>query len=79
MFPARSVGTAISTAAFAGNISGMAILEAAGWSLDKGYGYAPLLTVCGVSYLIALLLVQLLVPRIVLSESSVSSATIAFH
>lgn len=68
MFPSRMVGTAIGLAAFAGNLSGMAMIEAAGWSLDRGYGYAPLLVVCGLSYLLALLLVQLLVPRIVLAE-----------
>jgi ACS family hexuronate transporter-like MFS transporter len=79
MFPARSVGTAVSIAAFAGNIAGMAIIEAAGWSLDKGYGYAPLLTVCGASYLFALLLVQLLVPKIVLAESDLPSLRAAFH
>ncbi len=68
IFPARIVGTAIGIGAFAGNLSGMAMIEAAGWSLDKGYGYAPLLTVCGLSYLIGLLLVQLLVPTIVIVE-----------
>ncbi len=65
MFPARVVGTAVSMAAFAGNLSGMAMIELAGWSLDKGHGYAPLLALCGGSYCFALLLVQWIVPRIV--------------
>ena len=68
MFSARVVGTAVSLAAFAGNLSGMAMIELAGWSLDKGYGYAPLLVLCGVSYCFALLLVQWIVPRIVPPE-----------
>ncbi len=78
MFPARFVGTAIGIAAFAGNLSGMAMLEAAGWSLDKGYGYGPLLMLCGVSYLIGLLLVQLLVPKIILAEPG-TRATMILH
>ncbi len=70
MFPARVVGTAVSMAAFAGNLSGMGMIELAGWSLDKGHGYAPLLLICGVSYCFALLLVQAIVPRIVLAETA---------
>ena len=46
----------------------MAMIEGAGASLDAGLGYAPLLIVCGFSYLVALTLVQLLVPRIVVAE-----------
>jgi len=79
IFPSRMVGTAIGIAAFAGNLSGMAMIETAGWSLDKGYGYAPLLTLCGVSYLLALFLVQLLVPQIVLAESNSPRTHVAFH
>ncbi len=79
MFEPRIVGTAIGIAAFAGNVAGMAMIEAAGWSLDKGYGYAPLLALCGVSYLIALLLVQLLVPRIVVAEPDTARGQVVFH
>ncbi|GGE92145.1 MFS transporter [Sphingomonas prati] len=68
IFPARMIGTAIGIGAFAGNLSGMAMIEAAGFSLDNGYGYGPLLMVCGGSYLVALLLVHLLVPRLTLAE-----------
>ncbi len=79
MFPARVVGTAVSMAAFAGNLSGMAMIELAGWSLDKGHGYAPLLVVCGVSYCFALLLVQWIVPTIVLAEPASRVSDPAFH
>ena len=71
MFPARVVGTAVSLAAFAGNLSGMAMIELAGWSLDKGFGYGPLLVICGVSYCLALLLVQWIVPTIRLAKTGV--------
>ncbi len=69
MFPPQRVGTATGIAAFAGNLSGMAMIEGAGWSLDMGFGYAPLLLLCAGSYLVALLLVQLLVPRLALAEA----------
>lgn len=64
LFAARVVGTAIGIAAFAGNLSGMAMIEFAGWSLDTGRGYAPMLFVCAGSYLAALAAIHLLVPRI---------------
>ena len=79
MFPARVVGTAVSMAAFAGNLSGMAMIELAGWSLDEGHGYAPLLVLCGVSYCFALLLVQWIVPAIVLAEPASRVSDPAFH
>ncbi|WP_242097548.1 MFS transporter [Sphingomonas sp. CROZ-RG-20F-R02-07] len=68
IFPSRMIGTAIGIGAFAGNLTGMAMLEAAGFSLDNGYGYAPLLILCGGSYLVGLALVQLLVPHLTLAE-----------
>jgi ACS family hexuronate transporter-like MFS transporter len=64
VFPARVVGTAIGIAAFAGNLSGMGMIEFAGWSLDTGRGYGPMLFVCAGSYLAALAVLHLLVPRI---------------
>jgi ACS family hexuronate transporter-like MFS transporter len=67
MFPTRVVGTAIGTAAFAGNLSGMVMIEGAGWSLDRGYGYAPLLLICSFSYLVGLLLVQVILPKLELA------------
>lgn len=75
LFPPSRVGTAIGTAAFAGNLSGMAMIEAAGWSLDRGFGYAPLLIVCGGSYVVGLALVQLLVPRLAIATAPASERT----
>ncbi|MBB4153660.1 ACS family hexuronate transporter-like MFS transporter [Sphingomonas jinjuensis] len=79
IFPARMIGTAIGIGAFAGNLSGMAMIEAAGFSLDRGYGYLPLLVVCGCSYLVALALIQLLVPRLTLAEPGVAREGIVRH
>jgi ACS family hexuronate transporter-like MFS transporter len=79
MFPARIVGTAIGIGAFAGNLSGMAMIELAGWSLERGLGYAPMLMICGGSYLVALLLVQLLAPRIEVAEPDAGKRPILAH
>ena len=79
MFPSSIVGTAIGTAAFAGNLSGMAMIEGAGWSLDRGFGYAPLLVICAASYLIGLALIQLLVPRLTLATPGARPVQAAFH
>jgi ACS family hexuronate transporter-like MFS transporter len=42
----------------------MVILQVAGWTLEHGYGYAPLLAWASVSYLLGVGWVQLLLPRI---------------
>jgi len=79
IFPARMIGTAIGIGAFAGNLSGMAMIEAAGFSLERGYGYAPLLYVCAGSYLVGLLLIQLLVPKLELAEPDAARPVFAGH
>jgi ACS family hexuronate transporter-like MFS transporter len=79
IFPTRVVGTAIGIAAFTGNLTGMAMIEGAGWSLDNGFGYAPLLLVCGGSYLVALLLVHLLQPRLTIAEPGPASGPVLSH
>lgn len=60
---ARSVGKVISLAAFAGNLSGMAIIEFTGWSLDNGYGYMPMFAICSLAYLVAFAWIWLVAPR----------------
>jgi ACS family hexuronate transporter-like MFS transporter len=57
------VGTVISVAALFGNLSGMVVLQAAGWLIGGGYGYGPLLGLAAVSYLLALGWVRLLLPK----------------
>jgi ACS family hexuronate transporter-like MFS transporter len=61
--PAR-VATVIAIGAFCGNLAGMVILQVAGWALQSGYGYAPLLAWASISYLLGTGWVQLLLPRI---------------
>lgn len=79
VFPARVVGSAIGIAAFFGNLAGMGILEFAGWSLDSGHGYAPMLFICAGAYLAALLAIQLIVPRIEAIESDGDGTPMLAH
>ena len=64
VFPATQVGSAIGLAAFCGNLGSIGMIQFAAWSLAHGHGYAPMMAVCALSYLIALLIIQLLVPVI---------------
>ncbi|OWK29896.1 MFS transporter [Sphingomonas mucosissima] len=79
IFPSRMIGTAIGIGAFAGNLSGMGMIELAGWSLDNGHGYTPLLLICGGSYLVALLLIHLLVPKLVVAEPGIAKVAPTGH
>jgi ACS family hexuronate transporter-like MFS transporter len=62
--PPGRIGTVIAIQAFCGNLSGMVMLQIAGWTFDHGYGYAPLLTWASVAYLLGVGWVQLLIPHI---------------
>lgn len=67
--PAIRVASVIAIGAIAGNLSGTAIIEFAGWSLDSGYGYTPLFAISGSAYLLALAWIQLTVPQIELAAT----------
>ena len=64
VYPARSVGSAIGIAAFAGNLWSIGLIQFAAWSLANGFGYTPSMFICALSYLAALGLLHLIVPRI---------------
>ena len=66
--PARLVGSTIGIAAFCGNLWSIGLIQFAAWSLAHGLGYTPSLVICAVSYLTALGIVQLMIPRIVAVE-----------
>ena len=66
--PAVRVASVIALGAVAGNLSGTAIIEFAGWSLESGMGYTPMFAICSVAYLTALAIVHLILPRLTLAN-----------
>lgn len=65
VMPARAVGSTIGIAAFCGNMGSIGMIQLSAWSLGNGWGYTPMLLICAFSYLLALGIVQLFIPRIV--------------
>ena len=72
--PTSRIATVIAFGAIAGNLSGTAMLEFAGWSLDSGWGYAPMFVICGSAYLAALLFIHIMQPHLVPHEQPDASA-----
>jgi ACS family hexuronate transporter-like MFS transporter len=66
--PPSVVATVIALGAVAGNLSGTAIIELAGWSLENGHGYWPMFAICASAYLLALGWIQLMLPRLRLAD-----------
>ena len=66
--PAMRVASVIALGAVAGNLSGTAIIELAGWSLSNGHGYVPMFAICGGAYLAALAFIQVMLPRLELAN-----------
>jgi ACS family hexuronate transporter-like MFS transporter len=60
--PPERIGALTGFGALCGNLAGMGILLAAGEILSRGFGYAPLLWIAAVSYLLALAWLQGLWP-----------------
>lgn len=64
LFPRRAVGSVVGLGGMGGALGGMLAAGAVGWWLDfSGRAYGPLFIVAGSMYLIALLVIHLLVPR----------------
>ena len=64
MFPRCAVGSVVGIAGFGGAIGGAAAAKAIGHILQIGLGYAPVFAIAGCTYLAALLILQLMAPRI---------------
>jgi MFS transporter, ACS family, hexuronate transporter len=63
LFPRRAVGSVVGIGGMAGAVGGMLIAKVVGYVLQWTGSYLPIFIIAGSSYLIALLLVHLLVPR----------------
>jgi ACS family hexuronate transporter-like MFS transporter len=63
-FPRRAVGSVVGIGGMAGAVGGMLISLAVGEILQRTGSYVPIFIIAGSAYLIALLIVHLLVPRL---------------
>ena len=72
MFPRKAVGSVVGLGGMAGAIGGMLIAKAAGYVLEFTGSYVPLFIIAGSVYLLALLIIHLLAPR--LEPANVESA-----
>ena len=63
LFPRKAVGAIIGIGGTIGAIGGMFMAKFTGWVLDATGSYLPMFVVAGSSYLLALLFIHLLVPK----------------
>ncbi len=64
MFPRRAVGSVVGIGGMAGAIGGMLIAKVAGYLLEWTGSYVPLFSFAASAYLVALVVIHLLVPRL---------------
>jgi MFS transporter, ACS family, hexuronate transporter len=64
VFPREAVGSVVGIGGAAGAVGGMVMAKYAGWVLDRLGTYTPIFIVAGCSYFFALLIIQLLSPRL---------------
>lgn len=63
LFPGRAVGSVVGIGGMAGAVGGMFIAKIVGYVLEWSGSYLPIFIIAGSTYLTALLLIHLLVPR----------------
>ncbi len=63
VFPRSAVGSVVGIGGMVGAFGGMAMAKYAGWVLDKIGTYTPIFIVAATAYLLALLVVHLLTPK----------------
>lgn len=63
LYPRSAVATIAGMGGLAGAIGGILIAQATGWTLQLTGSYVPIVLYAGLAYLIALVAIQLLVPR----------------
>ena len=64
MFPREAVGTVVGFGGMAGAVGGMLIAKLTGYLLQTTGSYVPVFIIAGSTYLLALLIVHLLAPRL---------------
>jgi ACS family hexuronate transporter-like MFS transporter len=63
MFPRQAVGSVVGIGGMAGAIGGMLIAKVVGYILEWTGSYLPVFIIAGSAYLIALLIIHLVVPK----------------
>jgi MFS transporter, ACS family, hexuronate transporter len=64
MFPRQAVGSVVGIGGMAGAIGGMLIAKLVGWILESTGSYVPIFAIAASAYLIALLIIHLLAPKL---------------
>jgi MFS transporter, ACS family, hexuronate transporter len=64
VFPRQAVGSLVGIGGTAGAVGGMLLSKYAGWVLDRVGSFAPIFALAGLSYVLALLVVHILSPRL---------------
>ncbi len=64
MFPRQAVGSVVGIGGMAGAIGGMLISKVVGYILQFSGSYVPIFIIAGSTYLVALLIIHLLVPKL---------------
>ncbi len=63
-FPSRAVGSVVGIGGMAGAVGGMLMAKYVGWVLEEIGSYVPLFATAATAYLLALLVIHLLLPRL---------------
>lgn len=75
MFPRQAVGSVVGFGGFFGALGGVAFQRITGLVLQhNGDNYVPIFVVCGLAYVTALAIVQLLAPRLARAEIGVAAS-----
>ncbi len=64
MFPRQAVGSVVGLGGFAGAVGGMMIAKLTGYILQTTGSYTPVFVIAGTTYLVTLLIMHLLVPKL---------------
>ena len=72
MFPRRAVGSVVGIGGFAGAVGGMLISTTVGLILQYTGSYFPIFIIAASAYLIALLIIHFLVPRLAAADVEAS-------
>ena len=75
MFPKRAVGSVVGIGGMAGSVGGMLIALVVGAILQKTGSYVPIFVMAASAYLVALVIIQLLVPQLVPADLDTDPTT----